>query len=204
LDNYSIVYLPINIGRSLLVVACILYRFSIHTATCTCPFICSKCSDILLLRCVHSYRLFQQLSSYDILSTFLMYERHCGVHSPWHPYINMLPASYSTPVYWSPETMSSLLADICQDARLMMNKMTKDFTRLQDLFRHVEATLGANVVGAFTLNSYRWSWTSVCTRCVYMNSSYDVDNSCGSGNNCIALAPLLDLLNHSANVQVTI
>jgi len=154
----------------------------------------------LLLSCVHSYRSFQQLSSYDILSTFLMYERHCGVQSQWFPYINMLPQTYSTPVYWSPETLLSLPPDISEDARLLTNKIAKNFRRLKDLFRHIEAVLGKNVVGAFTWSSFKWAWISVSTRCVYMRQT---DSTVGnSEENCIAVAPLLDLLNHSPQVQV--
>jgi len=158
------------------------------------------CCIILLLWCAYSYRSFQQLSSYDILSTFLMYERHRGVQSPWHAYINMLPRTYSTPAYWSTEVLSSLPTDVCQDAGLLVNKMAKNFTRLQDLFCHIETLLGESVVGAFTFCSYKWAWTSVSTRCVYMHPADFTRSS--SEDDCIALAPLLDLLNHSPDVQV--
>jgi len=155
---------------------------------------------LIVVVCTCSYRSFQQLSSYDILATFLMYERHRGVHSPWHPYIDMLPESYSTPPYWSDEALLSLPTDISQDARLLVNKITKNFNRLRDLFDHIVATMGETVVCAFTFASFKWAWTTVCTRCVYMRPSDYIDGS--SGDNCIALAPLLDLLNHSPSVQV--
>jgi len=148
----------------------------------------------------YSYMSFHQLSSYDILSTFLMYERNRGLQSPWHPYINMLPQTYSTPVYWSAEMLSSLPADICLDAKLLMKKMTKDFRRLQDLFSHIETSMDKSAVGAFTFSSFRWAWTSVSTRCVYMRPPDFVAGT--ADDNCIALAPLLDLLNHSPHVQV--
>lgn len=129
-----------------------------------------------------------------------MYERHCGMHSPWYAYINTLPQTYSTPLYWSPEALSLLPPDIFQDARLLMNKLAKTFSRLQDLFQHIEATLAESVGAAFTLNSFKWAWTSVSTRCVYMRTSNVT--SPRTEDDCIALAPLLDLLNHSPNVQV--
>jgi len=81
-----------------------------------------------------------------------------------------------------------------------MNKLAKTFSRLQDLFQHIEATLAESVGAAFTLNSFKWAWTSVSTRCVYMRTS-NVTSS-RTEDDCIALAPLLDLLNHSPNVQV--
>jgi len=81
-----------------------------------------------------------------------------------------------------------------------MNKLVKTFSCLQDLFQHIEATLAENVGGAFTLNSFKWAWTSVSTRCVYMCPS-NVTSS-RMADDCIGLAPLLDLLNHSPNVQV--
>jgi len=154
----------------------------------------------MLLWCVHSYGSFQYLSSYDILSTFLMYEQHRGVQSAWHAYISTLPQTYSTPAYWTEEVLSSLPTDVSQDAGLLMSKMEKNFTRLQDLFRHVEVVLGDSVAGAFTLSSFKWAWTSVSTRCVYMRPANFTRGS--SEDNCIALAPLLDLLNHSPHVQV--
>jgi len=149
---------------------------------------------------VHSYVSFQQLSSHDILSTFLMYEHHHGMKSPWHAYIDTLPQNYSTPVYWSAEVLSSLPSDISEDARLLVDKITKNFSRLQDLFSHIETMLGDGLDGAFTFSRYKWAWTSVSTRCVYMRPPAFVDGS--SDDNCIALAPLLDLLNHSSDVQV--
>jgi len=149
---------------------------------------------------VRSYSSFQQLSSYDILSTFLMYEQHCGVQSRWHAYIDTLPQDYSTPLYWSDEALSSLPLDICQDARLLVDKVTKNFSRLQDLFNYVETMLGDSVNGAFTFSRFEWAWTSVSTRCVYLPPPNFIGGS--SDDSCIALAPLLDLLNHSPNVQV--
>lgn len=160
---------------------------------------CYLSSIILLLCHVYSYRFFQQLSSYDILSTFLMYERQRSVQSPWYSYISMLPQTYSTPVYWSSEALLSLPADILEEARLLLKKVAKNFRRLQDLFNHVETTL-AESVGAFSLSSFKWAWTSVSTRCVYMRPSNFAVGS--TQDNCIALAPLLDLLNHSPNVEV--
>jgi len=155
----------------------------------------------MLLWCVLSYKSFQHLSSYDILSTFLMYEKHRGVRSPWHPYISTLPPTYSTPAYWSEEVLSSLPTDVSQDARLLMNKMEKNFAYLQDLFYHVETVLCKSAAGAFTLNSFKWAWTSVSTRCVYMRPANFATRG-RSEDNSIALAPLLDLLNHSSHVQV--
>lgn len=143
---------------------------------------------------------FQQLTSYDILSIFLMYEQHCGAQSPWHAYINTLPQNFSTPAYWSAETLLSLPFDICQDARLLVDKVTKNFSRLQDLFSHIATTLGDSVDGAFTFSRFTWALTSVSTRCVFMRPPNFIGGS--SDDNCIALAPLLDLLNHSPNVQV--
>jgi len=129
-----------------------------------------------------------------------MYERHLGVQSRWHAYINMLPQTYSTPAYWSTEALSALPTDVSQDAWLSVNKIADNFSRLQDLFCHIEAMLGESVVGAFTCSSFKWAWSSVSTRCVYMHQPNFTGGS--SEDNCIALAPLLDLLNHSPNVQV--
>jgi len=129
-----------------------------------------------------------------------MYEQHRGLQSPWHAYISMLPEIYSTPPYWSDEVLSSLPSDISQDARLLVDKFTKDFSRLQDLFSYIETVLGDSVDSAFSFIRFQWAWTSVSTRCVYMCPPNFIGSS--SDDSCIALAPLLDLLNHSSNVQV--
>jgi len=149
---------------------------------------------------MHSYSSFQRLSSYDILLTFLMYEQHRGLQSPWHAYINMLPKNYSTPVYWSDEALSSLPSDIFQEARLLVDKVAKNFSRLRDLFNYIVTMLGDSLDGTFTFSRFKWAWTSVSTRCIYMRPPNFVSGT--SDDNSIALAPLLDLLNHSPHVQV--
>jgi len=131
-----------------------------------------------------------------------MYERHHGLQSLWFAYINMLPPTYSTPLYWSSEVFSSLPTAISQEAAMLVDKFMNNFSRLQGLFRHIETTVAENIVGAFTLSSFKWAWSSVSTRCVYMPPASFTRGI--SEDNCIALAPMLDLLNHSPNVQVII
>ena len=55
-----------------------------------------------------------------------------------------------------------------------------------------------------SFDDVRWAWNAVNTRCVYLREKSRFNNSLHEDATSCSLAPLLDLLNHSCNVQVNI
>ncbi|XP_062866554.1 SET domain-containing protein 4 isoform X2 [Trichomycterus rosablanca] len=106
------------------------------------------------------------------LCSFLIAERHYGKAAEWSAYIQVLPKSYTCPVYFSDDIMDLLPPDVRQKP-------------IEELF---------------TVDAFRWAWCSVNTRTVYMEHTQSEFLS--REKDVFALAPYLDLLNHCPEVQV--
>ena len=52
----------------------------------------------------------QALDSWTALILMLMHEYMCGSGSPWMPYLNVLPETFDTPMFWSADELSHLQA----------------------------------------------------------------------------------------------
>ena len=59
------------------------------------------------------------------------------------------------------------------------------------------------MTGGMNYESFAWAWSTVNTRSVFMEQPPSPFISCKEEDH-YALAPLLDLLNHSTEAQVTI
>ncbi|XP_056107286.1 SET domain-containing protein 4 isoform X2 [Rhinichthys klamathensis goyatoka] len=134
------------------------------------------------------------------LCCFLIAERHRGDASEWSPYINILPKTYTCPVYLSddiigllPKTLQKKATEQKEQCQELCCSSLMFFNSLQPLFNQPTEEL-------FTQDAMRWAWCSVNTRTVYME--HDRSNYLSSEKDVYALAPYLDLLNHCPNVQV--
>ncbi len=56
-------------------------------------------------------------------------------------------------------------------------------------------------IGVMDLQKYVWAWSAVNTRCVFLEQPAS-EHVCQSEADHFALAPFLDMLNHSAQAQV--
>ncbi|XP_062478275.1 SET domain-containing protein 4 isoform X2 [Pezoporus occidentalis] len=134
------------------------------------------------------------------LCTFLIAEKHAGEKSPWKPYIDVLPKTYTCPVFFEHDAVSLLpepLRTKAQEQRTMVHELYMSskafFSSLQPLFAENTETI-------FNYSALEWAWCTVNTRTIYMKHS---QRECFSIEpDVYALAPYLDLLNHSPNVQV--
>ncbi|NWI59208.1 SETD4 protein, partial [Calyptomena viridis] len=134
------------------------------------------------------------------LCTFLMAEKHAGQESPWKPYLDVLPKTYSCPVCWEQDVVTLLpepLRKKAQEQRTMIQELYTSskafFSSLQPLFAEDTATI-------FDYSALQWAWCTINTRTIYMKHPR---RECFSLEpDVYALAPYLDLLNHSPNVQV--
>ena len=151
-----------------------------------------------------------KLSARHLLCLFLLYERFCGEDSFWFPYISTLPVSFSTPCYFDASDMEFLPETFYRPYIEQINTVTREY-------REVKHLMGENSLTCYwlTLDSFKWAWCVVNTRSVYMPSTgcNNCETSLGIQKVCslccklrqessYALAPVLDLLNHSDTAEV--
>uniref|UniRef100_A0A3Q3GCH7 SET domain containing 4 n=1 Tax=Labrus bergylta TaxID=56723 RepID=A0A3Q3GCH7_9LABR len=150
----------------------------------SCLLTSSTVLDSYLGECIKRWK--PRLSPLLVLCVFLVCERHRGEASDWSPYIEVLPAAYTCPAYFTDDVMAVLPESVRRRASEQ---------RRQSL----QPILSQPVKEVLTYEALRWAWCSVNTRSVFMSHP---SNPLLSGHDVYALAPFLDLLNHRPDVQV--
>ncbi|XP_041353980.1 SET domain-containing protein 4-like isoform X2 [Gigantopelta aegis] len=140
-----------------------------------------------------------RLTPQAALSLFLVYENHLGSRSDWFAYIQSVPAVFSTPLYWTPQELGHLPPAVRESAGHMID-------RHRDVYDEIVAVLKSLPhchTGWFSYDSFQWAWTVVNTRSVYLETKQvPLLQFTPSGETNLALAPFLDLLNHSDSAQM--
>lgn len=134
------------------------------------------------------------------LCTFLVAEKHAGARSPWKPYLQILPEAYSCPVCLEPEVVGLLPGRLAAEAREQRTRVQEMFTSSRDLFSSLQPLFSEATESIFSYSAFLWAWCTVNTRAVYLKRGRRPGLS-AEPDTC-ALAPYLDLLNHSPGVQV--
>ncbi|XP_061602135.1 SET domain-containing protein 4 [Cololabis saira] len=140
-----------------------------------------------------------RLSPLLALCVFLVCERHRGEGSPWFPYVDVLPKTYTCPAYFTDDAMAVLPVSVRQRATEQREAVREIHSNNQDFFRSLQPILSEPTEDVLTYEALRWAWCSVNTRSVFMSHP---PNSFLCGEDNYALAPFLDLLNHRPDVQV--
>lgn len=140
-----------------------------------------------------------RLSPLLVLCVFLVLERHRSPLSEWFPYIDVLPTTYTCPVYFSDDVMNVLPVAVRGWALEQRASVRELHSSNQPFFRSLQPLVDS-VEEVFTFEALRWAWCTVNTRSVFMPHS---PNPYLSGQDTCALAPFLDLLNHRPDVQVS-
>uniref|UniRef100_A0A8D1KLE1 SET domain-containing protein 4 n=1 Tax=Sus scrofa TaxID=9823 RepID=A0A8D1KLE1_PIG len=134
------------------------------------------------------------------LCTFLVSEKHAGDQSPWKPYLEVLPKTYTCPVCLEPEVVNLLPGPLKSKAREQRTRVWEFFSSSRDFFFSLQPLFPEAVESIFSYSALLWAWCTVNTRAVYMKQR---PRQCFSTEpDTCALAPYLDLLNHSPAVQV--
>ena len=138
------------------------------------------------------------INTVDLLSLFLIIEQSLGTTSFWFPYINMLPREFHTPSYFSKIEAEYLPPFLLEQQHAQIKKIRKCQKHLKELLGCVSTK---RVTGSIllTFETVQWAWNVVNTRCVFVDCGEQFDK----GKSC-ALAPLLDLLNHSSEIEVSL
>lgn len=151
--------------------------------------------------------LFSSHKSYSaqcILAAFLIYEKHLGDLSYWKPYLDTLPNCYSNPEFCSKTEKQHLPSFVKSQFKQISQKMEFSYLSLIDSIKNMTSSVcdhcGKSFYDIITFPSYSWAYYTVNTRAIYIN---DKKQKCTLINVCeddnLALAPFLDLFNHTSN-----
>uniref|UniRef100_U3BEH0 SET domain-containing protein 4 n=1 Tax=Callithrix jacchus TaxID=9483 RepID=U3BEH0_CALJA len=134
------------------------------------------------------------------LCTFLVSEKHAGDRSLWKPYLEILPKVYTCPVCLEPEVVNLLPISLKAKAEEQRAHVQEFFASSRDFFSSLQPLFAEAVDSIFSYSALLWAWCTVNTRAVYLRPR---QWECLSAEpDTCALAPYLDLLNHSPHVQV--
>lgn len=142
----------------------------------------------------------KNLTPRQTLSIFLLHEKHLGKKSFWQPYICTLPTDFNTPCYFTEGELRCLPTSCRQECEVLRAALYEQYSELKPLLQELDSAEAAR----FTFEEFRWAWAVVNTRSVYVEAGHQVPMGVirsREQDDC-ALAPVLDLLNHSDAAQV--
>ncbi|NXH10811.1 SETD4 protein, partial [Bucco capensis] len=166
------------------------------------PEKCLLTTDTVLSSCLGEYILKWKppISPLIALCTFLIAEKHAGEKSLWKPYLDVLPKTYTCPVGLEHDVASLLPEPLRKKAQEQKTMVHELYTSSKAFFSSLQPLFAENTGTIFNYSALEWAWCTINTRTIYMKHS---QKDCFSFEpDVYALAPYLDLLNHSPNVQV--
>lgn len=108
----------------------------------------------------------------------------------WKPYIDILPADYNTPLYFTPEEMKSLKGSPAyRDSVNHYRNIARQYAYLFRFLHNSSVAAKLPIKGGFNYDDYRWAVSTVMTR---QNQIPTPDGNRAS----FALIPLWDMCNH--------
>uniref|UniRef100_H2Z102 Uncharacterized protein n=1 Tax=Ciona savignyi TaxID=51511 RepID=H2Z102_CIOSA len=150
-----------------------------------------------------------KLSGVQVLCLFLIAQRRkqqlsTNLEQNWRHYIQMLPQTFTHPVYWEPWEIELLP----KRTRIIANKtievVKQQLVEINEIIGlSSKLAKGDEMSRSVLWKEYIWAWCCVNTRCVY--STHDpvqFDSCCykHSSEDNYYLVPYLDLLNHCSDV----
>ncbi|KAF4527612.1 hypothetical protein B566_EDAN016298 [Ephemera danica] len=130
-------------------------------------------------------------SAQQVLSTFIALECKKGRESNWYEYLATIPRTFTTPLF-------------CNNQEILPDYVRKQVDKVKENLKHsfdfVAIQIKRHGLPEITWEEYLWAWYAVNSRAVYL----EPNETCNiiQDKDCLALAPYLDLLNHSARIPV--
>ncbi|RIA90810.1 hypothetical protein C1645_693251, partial [Glomus cerebriforme] len=134
-----------------------------------------------------------KLSAHQFIALYLILEYKKGSQSNICPYINMLPKDFDNmPLNYGKEIFDLLPHNVKVDIESQRAKFEHDFAAIKNFLKSHDVQSNR-----ITRKDYLWGWLCVNTRCIYLETknSDDVKDH-------IAIAPLLDFLNHTYEAKI--
>lgn len=142
------------------------------------------------------FRFQVKISPIEALSLFLLYEKFLGGKSEWHPYLEVLPKSFSMPVMWSDDELQHLPGWILSKVKDQKHIISKSFEKLKNLLMETCADFGDK----FMFDGFLWAWAVINSRSAYMPQSHEPWLNQEPNN--YVLIPFLDMFNHTPSASV--
>ncbi|KAF9426149.1 SET domain-containing protein 4, partial [Podila epigama] len=137
-------------------------------------------------------RFGKKINSHMIIALHIALLVQAPEKSGWLPYLRMLPKKFDTMPVRYPQELFDLLP---QNAQAHVNKqkakIVADYNCVIEFLKSNQDLL----TRPLDYDEYEWAWLVVNTRCIYLDAKKQVaaDN--------IALAPMLDFLNHTHDAK---
>jgi hypothetical protein len=147
------------------------------------------------------------LFAQQVLAAFLVWEKHLGHDSVWEPYLNSVPVEYSIPLFCSNEELDILPSILLEPILIHKQKVIDTFSDLDKILSMHSGTCwhcSESVRSIFKCEQYWWAWSTVNTRCVYLDEQVLSHSLRIQDKSCLALAPFLDMFNHSSDADVQV
>ena len=138
-----------------------------------------------------------------LLALYILYLQNHGRHSA---YIATIPKLFSVPYFCPANEIAEMIPEIRQKVRSQQETIQCTFTRLERAFASaICGCCGNTLKGILDLNSFEWAYFAVNSRTVYFDTSQFSNQHAAiysllSDAPRLAMAPFLDLLNHTTGV----
>jgi len=139
-----------------------------------------------------------RLSSFQILSMYLVLEKSRGPNSWWEPFIDMLPPMEDfirSPFVWKVQGKEKVFNKLPSSVRRRANDMFEKFTNDYEVVSNLLSSHGAEN-SLLKKDEFLLYWMCINSRCLYMEMPQKktiADN--------FTMAPYVDFINHSSNDQ---
>uniref|UniRef100_A0A1B6KDA9 SET domain-containing protein n=1 Tax=Graphocephala atropunctata TaxID=36148 RepID=A0A1B6KDA9_9HEMI len=147
----------------------------------------------------------KKMLTQQVLAAHLVFEKHLGDQSFWVNYIGSLPEEIKTPVFSSSAEIEALPDQISSKVNTFRSNVLELFRALVESITSVDkcphCDLGLSEI--LTVDCFLWAWFIINSRAVYISPERNSDHNVAlTDQNCLALAPYLDIFNHSNDAKV--
>ncbi|KAI8975063.1 hypothetical protein BDF20DRAFT_914045 [Mycotypha africana] len=143
------------------------------------------------------------LSSQQLLALHLLLlkkRQDKSEESWWKYYIDLLPVHFDTmPVKYNQHLIEHLPQSLRLEVEQQKANIQRDYIACVDFLKSRHSQLPVQTPTTIESEEYEWAWLCVNTRCIHMTRK---NNRLDKGN--IALAPMLDFLNHTTEAKVSL
>lgn len=130
------------------------------------------------------------LTTAEALTLFLL---HCKKENTHQLYTSLLPSKFSIAAMCTDDEICTLPIHLQESILTSKKQYRRKFEKISEVW---EKVCGHDV----SPQDFHWAWCAVNTRAVYYKDSADAS---GTLENNMALAPYLDMLNHSSETRIT-
>ncbi|XP_017063483.1 SET domain-containing protein 4 [Drosophila eugracilis] len=155
-----------------------------------------------------------RISFQALVACYLLYLKHlkeCSLETlqpVYTAYLETLPKTYSTPYFCSIPELQCLPESVLERTVGQNRQIRRYFEIIKSLVTSCDCCGKSYGQDIFTLAEFKWAYFTTNTRSVYLSSRF-LKKQCShfqaliSSDTNLALAPFLDLFNHSDSVQTT-